>query len=84
MGGVQQPIGEMAAMMVTIDRMGRIVIPRAVRNRLGLTTGAELELVAQHDAIAYPGAGAQRTRCASTRRAAAPLLCPATRPSRPI
>lgn len=34
----------MGAMLVSIDRAGRIVIPKDVRERLGLSPDAELEL----------------------------------------
>lgn len=36
--------GMMATMMVTIDRAGRIVIPKEVRDRLALLPDVELEL----------------------------------------
>lgn len=32
-------------MRTTIDRAGRIVVPKAIRERLGLRGGAELEIV---------------------------------------
>jgi len=41
----------MPPMMVTIDRAGRIVIPKDVRDRLDLTPDLELELQVQGDQI---------------------------------
>lgn len=41
----------MPSMMVTIDKAGRIVIPKAMRDRFDLVAGAELDVVAQRDAI---------------------------------
>jgi AbrB family looped-hinge helix DNA binding protein len=41
----------MASMMVTIDRAGRVVIPKEARDRLSLTPDAELELTVHGDAI---------------------------------
>jgi antitoxin PrlF len=38
-------------MIVTIDRAGRVVIPVEVRKRLGLTPGAELNLVVEGFAL---------------------------------
>jgi AbrB family looped-hinge helix DNA binding protein len=38
-------------MLVTIDRAGRIVIPKEVRDRLALTPDSELELTADGDGI---------------------------------
>ena len=32
---------------VTIDKLGRIVVPKPLRDRLGLVAGSELELVEQ-------------------------------------
>ena len=34
-----------SGMKTTIDRAGRVVIPAAVRERAGLTPGAELEII---------------------------------------
>lgn len=34
-------------MDVAIDRLGRMVVPKAVRERLGLTPGSRLELVVE-------------------------------------
>lgn len=41
----------MASMMVTIDRAGRVVIPKEIRDRLALAPDSELELVADGDGI---------------------------------
>jgi AbrB family looped-hinge helix DNA binding protein len=38
-------------MKVAIDKLGRIVLPKKVRNHLGLRAGDELELEEQGDAI---------------------------------
>jgi len=38
-------------MRTTIDRAGRVVIPAAVRERAGLTPGAELEIVEDETGI---------------------------------
>ncbi|TVR07083.1 MAG: AbrB/MazE/SpoVT family DNA-binding domain-containing protein [Spirochaetaceae bacterium] len=37
---------------VTVDSAGRLVIPKAIRERYGLKAGTELELVAEGDGIA--------------------------------
>lgn len=36
-------------MMVTIDRLGRIVVPKPVRDALGLVPGTRLDLVEEPD-----------------------------------
>jgi len=41
----------MATMMVTMDRAGRIVIPKDTRDRLSLAPDAELELTVRGDTI---------------------------------
>ena len=38
-------------MLVTIDRAGRVVIPKAVRDGLGLTGGEKLEIMVPDGAI---------------------------------
>ena len=38
-------------MIATMDKAGRVVIPAEVRKRLGLTAGAELEMVVEGFAI---------------------------------
>jgi AbrB family looped-hinge helix DNA binding protein len=43
--------GTMDAMMVSIDRAGRVVIPKDVRDRLALDAGTELELEVEGDTI---------------------------------
>lgn len=41
----------MAPMMVSMDRVGRVVIPRDVRDRLQLLADTELELTLEGDSI---------------------------------
>lgn len=41
----------MATMMVTIDRAGRIVVPKELREQLGLTPNAELDVRVEGDAL---------------------------------
>jgi AbrB family looped-hinge helix DNA binding protein len=38
-------------MRTTIDKAGRVVIPAALRERVGLTPGAELEIVEEDGAL---------------------------------
>ena len=38
-------------MKTTIDKAGRVVIPAAVRERAGLTPGAELEITVEDSAV---------------------------------
>lgn len=56
--GLRYPYGKEVAstwytspMITTIDKAGRVVIPAEVRKRLGLTAGAELEMVVEGFAI---------------------------------
>jgi len=49
-------------MMVTMDRVGRVVIPKDVRERLGIDQGAELEVLVEGGSIRLaPSAAASRT-----------------------
>lgn len=49
-------------MMVTIDRAGRVVIPKELRDRLSLAPDAELEVEIEGGALRLtPVRGAQRT-----------------------
>jgi AbrB family looped-hinge helix DNA binding protein len=41
----------MASMMVSIDRAGRVVIPKGVRERLALNPAVPLELIVEGDAV---------------------------------
>lgn len=41
----------MVPMLVTIDRVGRVVIPKEVRERLAIEADASLELTAEGDSI---------------------------------
>lgn len=41
----------MAPMMVTIDRAGRVVIPKDVRERLDIDANASLELTVEGDSL---------------------------------
>ncbi len=38
-------------MSITIDRVGRIVVPKALRERYGLTPGAEIEIKPMADGL---------------------------------
>lgn len=49
--GTEGVNGKMGAMMVSIDRAGRVVIPKGVRDRLGLDAGVELVLEVEGDTI---------------------------------
>ncbi len=41
----------MVAMLVSMDRAGRIVVPKEIRDRLQLAPDAELELTAEGDSL---------------------------------
>jgi len=41
----------MDAMLVSIDRVGRVVIPKDVRDRLALESGTDLEITVRDDVI---------------------------------
>jgi AbrB family transcriptional regulator (stage V sporulation protein T) len=41
----------MNAMKSAIDQFGRVVIPKALRDRLGLESGQELEIIEENGAI---------------------------------
>lgn len=40
-----------SAMIITIDRAGRVVVPKALRDRFNLTAGSELEIKAAGDGL---------------------------------
>lgn len=42
--------GKIRAMRTAIDRSGRVVVPKAIRDRLALTGGEELE-IDEHDGV---------------------------------
>lgn len=41
----------MVTMMVTMDRAGRLVVPKEIRERLDLTPESQLELLVEGDAL---------------------------------
>lgn len=43
--------GRVGAMMVSIDKAGRVVIPKSIRDRLDLGPGSRLEIEAHGDTI---------------------------------
>jgi len=45
------PYAIINGMMITIDSSGRIVLPKSLRQRLGLETGAELSLIEQPEGL---------------------------------
>lgn len=48
---LSMPLSVEAMMEVTMDRQGRIVIPRAERERLGVTGGATFELLTTPEGV---------------------------------
>lgn len=49
--GLEGGDGTMASMLVSIDRAGRVVIPKEIRERLALEPDAQLELDAEGDSL---------------------------------
>ena len=47
------------AMMITIDRAGRIVVPKSLRERFNLVTGTELEIEASGECLHLRKVGAE-------------------------
>lgn len=45
------PLGALETMMVTIDRVGRIVVPKEIRQRLSFTADSQLELRIEGDSL---------------------------------
>jgi AbrB family looped-hinge helix DNA binding protein len=45
------PNGKIATMNLTIDRSGRIVVPKPIRDRFGLTPDTELQIIEQPDGL---------------------------------
>lgn len=43
--------GMVAAMEIRMDKSGRIVLPRAIRERFGLTPDRDLEVIEQADGV---------------------------------
>jgi AbrB family looped-hinge helix DNA binding protein len=48
---MQHHLNYHSAMTITIDRAGRVVLPKSVRERFHLVPGAELELTAEADGV---------------------------------
>jgi AbrB family looped-hinge helix DNA binding protein len=46
-------------MKTTLDRFGRLVVPKDIRDRLGLHPGAEMEIDEQGDAVMLKPAGSE-------------------------
>jgi AbrB family looped-hinge helix DNA binding protein len=44
LGGFFQMCGSVRAMRTTIDKAGRLVIPRSLRDRIGMADGGEVEI----------------------------------------
>jgi AbrB family looped-hinge helix DNA binding protein len=47
----QVPNGNLNAMIVTLDKMNRLVVPKLLRDRMGLKSGDEMELTLEADGI---------------------------------
>lgn len=47
------------AMIITIDRAGRVVVPKTLRDRFNLTAGTELEIKAVGDGLKLRRIGAE-------------------------
>jgi AbrB family looped-hinge helix DNA binding protein len=45
------PNGNLNAMIVTLDKMNRLVVPKLLRDRMGLKSGDEMELTLEADGI---------------------------------
>ena len=69
-------------MRTTIDKAGRVVIPAAIRERAGLTAGAELEIVEDDLGVRLErvAAGPRLVRV-GRRLVARPTASPASRPT---
>lgn len=69
-------------MRSTIDRAGRVVIPAAIRQRAGLTPGAELEVSADDSGVRLQRvAPGPRLVKIGSRLVARPTAPPASRPA---
>lgn len=49
--GIYHCIMVILSMSITIDKAGRLVLPKSVRNQLGLSAGDELEFSVDNDAV---------------------------------
>ena len=69
-------------MRTTIDKAGRVVIPAAIRERAGLTAGAELEIIEDDLGVRLErvAAGPRLVRV-GRRLVARPTASPASRPA---
>jgi AbrB family looped-hinge helix DNA binding protein len=69
-------------MRSTIDKAGRVVIPAAIRDRAGLTPGAELEISLDESGVRLERVAAPpRLMKVGKRLVARPTASPDTRPS---
>ncbi len=57
----------MASMVVTIDRAGRVVIPKEIRDRLDLTADTELNIDVEGDSIRLERVAGPQRRLARTK-----------------